>query len=69
MSLFIFLCSTLLPTDNRRWFHLEGTSGSQRGGTVCGGDEVILPYAYSEGTSNQESLPADLCCAIAVLVW
>ena len=29
MNLFIFLCSTLLPIDNRRWFHLEGTNGSQ----------------------------------------
>ena len=39
---FVFMRPTLLLTDNKRWFHLEGTNGSQRGGTVCGGNEVLF---------------------------
>ena len=39
---FAFVRPTLLLTDNKRWFHFEGTNGSQQGGTECGGDEVLF---------------------------
>ena len=47
----------------------RGPTVLSEGGPYVEAMKFILPYAYSEGTSNRESLPADLCCAIAVLVW